>query len=278
MKILSCGAGMQSTALALISCAQVHSEVRYPQVPRYDAIIYCDLGIEPAWVPEQVKFIERACREAGIPFYILQSNLYQDYMRNFGTSRVSAMPFWTLNADNEPGKIMRRACTIDYKIVMIQKFVRYYLLGYRPRQWLRSEDAGTHELHIGFSAEEQTRSFPSRNKMFENKYPLIEMGWERKDTYRYNLEEWGLDSKASACLICPFHKNYFFQHIKHHFPADYDSVVRFDDMLEQRQPHTKIMNRIFLSRSRKQIRDLSPTDCDDAQTFEYQGCQIWNGF
>ena len=48
MKILSCGAGMQSTALALISCAQVHSEVRYPQVPRYDAIIYCDLGIEPA--------------------------------------------------------------------------------------------------------------------------------------------------------------------------------------------------------------------------------------
>ena len=125
VKILSCGAGMQSTALALISCAQAHGEVRYPQVPRYDAVIYCDLGIEPAWVPEQVQFIEQACREAGIPFYILQTDLYQDYMRNFGSSRVSAMPFWTLNADDKPGKIMRRSCTVDFKIIMIQKFVRY---------------------------------------------------------------------------------------------------------------------------------------------------------
>lgn len=278
MKILSCGAGMQSTALALISCAQAHGEVRYPQVPRYDAVIYCDLGIEPAWVPEQVQFIEQACREAGIPFYILQTDLYQDYMRNFGSSRVSAMPFWTLNADDKPGKIMRRSCTVDYKIIMIQKFVRYYMLGYRPRQWLRSEDTGAHELHIGFSAEERTRSFPSQHKMFVNKFPLIEMGWERKDTYRYNLEEWGLDSKASACLICPYHKNYFFHYIQRNYPDDYASVVDFDEMLAKRQPMSRIRNRVFLSRSRKRIRELTCQDCDDAQTFEYQGRQLWNGF
>ena len=278
MKILSCGAGMQSTALALISCAQAHGEVRYPQVPRYDAVIYCDLGIEPAWVPEQVQFIEQACREAGIPFYILQSDLYQDYMRNFGSSRVSAMPFWTLNADDKPGKIMRRSCTVDYKIIMIQKFVRYYMLGYRPRQWLRSEDTGAHELHIGFSAEERTRSFPSQHKMFVNKFLLIEMGWERKDTYRYNLEEWGLDSKASACLICPYHKNYFFHYIQRNYPDDYASVVDFDEMLAKRQPMSRIRNRVFLSRSRKRIRELTCQDCDDAQTFEYRGRQLWNGF
>ena len=39
MKILSCGAGMQSTSLALISCEQTKGIVRYPQVPRYDAVI-----------------------------------------------------------------------------------------------------------------------------------------------------------------------------------------------------------------------------------------------
>lgn len=280
MKILSCGAGMQSTALALISCAQAQgkTQIRYPQVPRYDAVIYCDLGIEPAWVPEQVRFIERACKDSGIPFYILQSDLYWDYMENFGNSRVSAMPFWTMDENGKPGRIGRRSCTVDYKIIMIQKFVRTYLLGYRPRQHLRAEDIGAHELHIGFSKEEASRSFPSQHKMFQNKFPLIEMGWERKDTYRYNLEEWGLDSKASACLICPFHKNYFFQHIKHHFPADYASVVRFDDMLEERQPRSHIRNRVFLSRSGKRIRDLTPADCDDAQTFEYQGRQLWNGF
>lgn len=278
MKILSCGAGMQSTALALISCAQTHGEIRYPQVPRYDAVIYCDLGNEPDWVVEQVRFIERACKDCGIPFYILQSDLYRDYMENFGNSRVVAMPFWTLDKDDKPGRIALRACTMDYKIRVIQKFVRWNLLGYHPYQRLRSEDIGTHELHIGFSLEEASRSFPSQHRMFQNKFPLIDMNWERKDTYRYNLEEWGLDSKASACLVCPYHKNYFFQYIKHNFPADYASVVQFDDMLEQRQPQSRIQNRIFLSRSRKRIRELAPSDCNDAQTFEYRGRHIWNGF
>ena len=221
MNILSCGAGMQSTALALISCDQTRSKVVHPQVPRYDAIIYCDLGCEPAWVADQVRFIERTCVDCNIPFYILQSNLYQDYMQRFGRQRVSAMPFWTLDEQGKAGRIARRSCTVDYKVLMIQKFVRYELLGYRPYQRLRPEDIGTHELHIGFSSEEAHRSFPSRHAMFQNRFPLIEMGWERKDCYAYNLDEWGLDSKASACLICPFHRNYFFHHIKNNFPADY---------------------------------------------------------
>ena len=193
----------------------------------YKRTIY-DLGIEPVWVPEQVKFIEAACKDYGIPFYILRSNLYQDYMKNFESNRVSAMPFWTINEDGKEGCIQRRACTVDYKIVMIPKFVWYQLLGYRPYQHLRPEDVGTHELHIGFSKEESQRSFPSRNRMFKNCYPLIEMGWERKDCYQYNLEEWGLDSKASACLICPYHKNYFFHYIQRNYPDDYASVVDFD--------------------------------------------------
>jgi len=153
MKILSCGAGMQSTALALISCEQTRSAIRHPEVPRYDAVIYCDLSIEPAWVPRQVMFIERACKDCGIPFYILQSNLYRDYMENFGYRRVSAMPFWTLDEEGNEGRISRRSCTVDYKILMIQKFVRYQLLGYRPYQRLRPEDIGSHELHIGLSKE-----------------------------------------------------------------------------------------------------------------------------
>lgn len=75
MNILSCGAGMQSTALALISCDQTRSKVVHPQVPRYDAIIYCDLGCEPAWVADQVRFIERACVDCNIPFRFLYKGI-----------------------------------------------------------------------------------------------------------------------------------------------------------------------------------------------------------
>lgn len=96
MKILSCGAGMQSTALALMSCEKKKScnEI-YPQVPIYDAILFCDLGEEPKWVYDQVYFIQCACEDAGIPFYVLESNLYSDYVKNFGKSRVVSIPFWT---------------------------------------------------------------------------------------------------------------------------------------------------------------------------------------
>src|SRR5699024_12020440 len=57
MKILSCGAGMQSTALALMSCENAKAgRPVHPLVPIYDAFIYCDLGFEPPWVAQKVDF------------------------------------------------------------------------------------------------------------------------------------------------------------------------------------------------------------------------------
>ena len=73
MKILACGAGTQSTALALMACEQAITGISlYPDIPIYDAIIFCDLGLEPVWVKQQVEFIHCVCDEAGIPFYILE--------------------------------------------------------------------------------------------------------------------------------------------------------------------------------------------------------------
>ena len=60
MKILSFGAGMQSTALALMSCENVDAERKgherpYPLVPVYDLVVFCDLGFEPPWVMQQAE-------------------------------------------------------------------------------------------------------------------------------------------------------------------------------------------------------------------------------
>ena len=51
MQILSYGAGMQSTALALMSCenAKAKDKPPWPLVPAYDAVIYCNLGLEAPW-------------------------------------------------------------------------------------------------------------------------------------------------------------------------------------------------------------------------------------
>ena len=133
-------------------------------------------------------------------------------------------------------------------------------------------------MHIGFSAEEQDRIFDSKNSMFVNKFPLAEMGLTRADNYEYCLEKWGLDAKASACNYCPFHTNFFFKDMRENRLGEYEETVAFDRMLAERQPLTKIRNKVYISRSRKRIEDLTDEECNDAQTFEYNGKMIWNGF
>lgn len=268
---------MQSTALALMSCENAKDPGKFPLVPVYDLIAFCDLGKEPPWVIQQVRFIEKACNSAGIPFVILQSPLYKDYLDNFGKSRVVSIPFWTIDPEGKKGKMMR-VCTMDYKINLIQKYVRENILGYKKGQWTKAEDIKAHEMHIGFSVEEQQRCKENPHKMFVNKFPLVEMGLERKDNYAYIRDVWGLETKASACSFCPFHRNYFFQFLKDHEPEEYRTVVAFDDLLETGQPKTNIRSKLYISRSRKRIRDLQPEECNDAECFLYKGTEVWNGF
>lgn len=269
---------MQSTALALMSCEnKLKGRMVHPLVPIYDLIIFADLGGEPDWVYDQVEFIRKACWKAGIMFVVLQTDLYGYYMERFGHGYTKSIPFWTLAPDGSKGK-MKRACTLDFKIIKIQQFFKYNILGYLPRQHTRKEDVGQYEMHIGFSAEEKSRAFESRNKMFVNRYPLIEMRLERADNYKYILEEWGLETKASACVFCPFHRNYFFYHLRKHHKDNYSQLVTFDNVLEERQPNSKIRSKLYISRSRKRIEELTYSDCQDAEYFQYNGKDVWNGF
>ena len=280
MKILSFGAGMQSTALALMSCENAVCKKKkkpYPLVPIYDAVIFCDLGLEPPWVKEQMEFTRRSCESAGIFFHVLDTPLYQDFTQNFGERRTISIPWWTLKEDGHKSR-MPRNCTLDYKVNEITKYVRWELLGYKKGQWLRPADVKAHEMHMGFSAEESRRCHENPHKLFINKFPLVEMGLTRADNYKYILEVWGLDTKASACAFCPFHRNYFFQYIRKNEPKTYQEIVAMDHLLRDKNPKPPMDSDLFISRSRKRIEDLTPADCNDAECFMYQGKSIWNGF
>lgn len=278
MKILSFGAGMQSTALALMSCENaIFKTQKHPLVPIYDAVIICDLGLEPPWVKTQMDFVERSCRSAGIFYKVLDTPLYQDFLENFGERRTVSIPWWTLKDDGHKSK-MPRNCTLDYKVNAITKYVRWELLGYRKGQRLKPDDIKAHEMHMGFSLEESRRCHENPHKLFVNKFPLVDMGWERKDSYKYILEVWGLDTKASACAFCPFHRNYFFQYVKQNHQETYDAILKVDHTLRDKNPKPPMDSDLFISRSRKRIEDLTPEDCEDAECFEYCGKQLWNGF
>ena len=279
MKILSYGAGVQSTALVLMSCenARAAGDPPYPLVPVYDAVIYCDLGLEPPWVISQLEFAQNACRDAGIFFKVLDTKLYQHFLENFGERRTISIPWWTLRDDGKKSK-MPRNCTIDFKVQEITNYVRWELLGYKKGQRLKPEDVKGHQMHMGFGIEEQHRCHENPHQLFVNRFPLVEMGMDRAACYGYILENWGLKTKASACAFCPFHRNFFFQYLKQYAPESYRAVLKVDNLLRDKTPKPPMDSDLFVSRSRKRLEDLTPEDCNDAECFEYCGQLLWNGF
>lgn len=140
------------------------------------------------------------------------------------------------------------------------------------------EDIKAHEMHIGFSKEEERRCKENPHKMFVNKFPLCEMNLVRANNYAYIKDVWGLDTKASACCFCPFHTNYFFAYIQKKHKKEYEKTVVFDQMLEDNQPKTKIRSKLYISKSRKRIKDLLPEECKDKECFLYNDKEVWNGF
>ncbi|WP_087064178.1 hypothetical protein [Intestinibacillus massiliensis] len=278
LKILSCGAGTPSTTLALMACEnKLAGQPVHPLVPVYDFIIFCDLHAEPSWVYRQTDFIAAACKRARIPFVVLDADLYGDFTRNFGKARVSSIPAWTIGPDGKKGK-MPRQCTCDYKIKVIDRFIRRKLLGLKYRQRAKKRDIHAHEMHMGIMADEKRRAKKSKQTLYKNVYPLVEMGWTRSECFTYNKETWGLETWASSCVFCPFHTCFFFRYLWENEPESYDKARHVDHLMEVNEAVPPLTSSLYLTKKHKRLYELDPTDCRDAQTFPYQGRPIWNGF
>ena len=59
---------------------------------------------------------------------------------------------------------------------------------------------------------------------------------------------------------------------------EYEKTLEFDQMLEDKQKDTKIRSKLYISKSRKRIKDLLPEECNDKQCFLYREEKVWNGF
>lgn len=278
LKILSYGAGTPSTALALMACEnKLAGRPVHPLVPDYDFIIFCDLHAEPSWVYRQATFVQAVCRRAHIPYITLDADLYGDFTAGFGRTRVSSVPAWTIGPDGAKGK-MPRQCTCDYKIKVIDQFIRYKLLGLEPGQRANKRDFHAHEMHLGIMADERRRAKPSKQTLYQNVYPLVEMGWTRAECFAYNKEVWGLETWASSCVFCPFHTCYFFRYLWEQEPDAYDKARLVDHLMEANEAVPPLTSALYLTKLHKRLYELAPEDCADAQTFLYNGREIWNGF
>jgi hypothetical protein len=231
LRVLSLGAGVQSSTLALM--------IVKGEVPMVDAAIFADTFGEPKAVYEWLDWLEK---QLNFPLYrVSKGNLREDMINAVtGKYKFLSVPLYTRNAETGKKGLLRRQCTADYKILPVNKKVRE-LLGLQKKQ---KRKVGTVvEMLMGISMDEIYRVKVNRLDYIKNVYPLIDLKMNRKDCINWMEKNKYPKPPRSACTFCPFHNNEEWLNIKSN-EQEWKEVVELDRII--RKGTKKNTDEVFL--------------------------------
>ncbi len=234
LNVISLGAGKQSTYMLIQAL-----EGNFTEKPDY--AVFSDLGCEPQKVYEYVQWLRFYVKDK-YDFEITTvsaGNLMQD-MLDFvqgKTKRCGNIPLRL-----STGGIIKRHCTYDYKIAPIRKFLQEIRKGRKVRLW------------IGISLDEIERMKTSNVKYIENYYPLIEKRISIDNIKYWYLKTGFKEPMKSACLICPFHSDSYWQRFKILFPNEFEKACQFDEAIRN---YPNLKHKAYLSKHLKPLRDIN---------------------
>ena len=230
MKVISLGAGVQSTTMYLMSCAG--------DLPRADLAIFADTGWEPKQVYEHLDRL-KALNE--IPIEVVSvGNIRDDAL---GDGRFASMPLFVKDDDGKVG-MLRRQCTREYKVTPIQKKCRE----------LGASAKNPFEVWIGISVDEIQRMKDSFVKYTQHVWPLIDQRLDRQQCKNWLDNHWPHPVGKSACIGCPFRDNAGWRALT---PEEMQDAIQFDEAV-RRSP--KIKQDVFLHRSGIPLQDVDFTE------------------
>ena len=216
--VLSLGAGIQSTALALMLERDL-----LPGFPKPEWAIFSDTFAEPEHVYRTLDWLAPL-----ISFPIVTTSFGDLSANTWKALRGEPVPerghtqggYIDLPIFSETG-MARRQCTTAYKIQPIRLKIKE-LAGARP-------PALTCLQYIGISTNERKRAKPSRERWIQNSYPLVEAGWSRQDCLDFLDREYpGHPVKRSACYFCPFHSAREWVELAELYPELYQDAVAME--------------------------------------------------
>lgn len=201
LRVISLGAGVQSTALALM--------VAVGDLAPVDCAIFSDTMHEPEKVYAHLRWLQEPGRLPFPVYTVSNGDLWESAVRlrqrRDGNKSYlkTGLPVFTDN-DGERGR-GNRQCTSDFKIEPIQRELRR-LLG-RPR--ISSKSPALVEMLIGISIDEAQRMKPSRFGWIKNTWPLIDRNMDRKSCLEWMAARNYPLAPRSACTFCPHHDDGF---------------------------------------------------------------------
>jgi len=241
LRILSLGAGVQSSTLALM--------IENGELPKVDCAIFADTMAEPKEVMEHLEWLQS---QLSYPVYIIsKGDLTQDTIDVVeGKSRFQyvEIPFYTKNALTGKKGLLQRQCTGNYKIRPIHQKIRD-LLGLKKGE---KRKKGTEvELLMGISTDEIVRMKENHITWVKNVFPLVEKNMSRADCIEWFGQRYNRKLPRSACIYCPYKTNKEWTMLKNEYPKEWDKAVAFDDKI---RTGTKTDDEIFVHRSCTPLR------------------------
>lgn len=244
LRILSLGAGVQSTALALMAA---HGEI-----DPIDYAIFADTQSEPLKVYDHLAKL-MAPGVLPFPVIIVSKGSLRKELIDAGDGKSGAWgrpPLYLINPDGSNG-MTRRQCTQDYKLDVIKREIRR-LASIQPRSHGPKEVIV--EQVIGISIDEAHRQKDAGFRWMENVFPLCRRGITRAECEE-KLEAWGWQNvPKSACTFCPYHNDALWQDMKENDPVSFADAVAIDDLLREPSLHATLRGEAYLHASRRPLK------------------------
>jgi hypothetical protein len=222
MRVISYGGGVQSTAMIVLAAQG--------KIPKPDAALFCNVG-DDSEHPSSIAYVRDVmtpwAEAHGIPVHELHR------VKRDGTTETLHGRLTKPGSRSLPipvyfssGSIGGRACTADFKIRVIGK-------------WLKANGATKEnpaEVCIGISLDEIHRASSKRVEDYEKPvYPLLDLRIDRSKCQTI-IAEAGLPVPGkSSCYFCPFHRPTVWRDLHEERPDLFQKAVELENTLNERR-------------------------------------------
>lgn len=202
-------------------------------IPRVDYAIFADPGAEGKGTYLYLEWLKNwAIENNGVPIIhsLLKSTIKQDLLtvQNSTGQRFASIPAYTLSPNGDKG-MLRRQCTYEYKIMVVDKEIRR-LYGLKPHARFPQT-----EVWFGITLDEISRAKDSNQKWKTKVYPFLNMVGKfferemtRGDCVRWlQVNNFPVPPK-SACIFCPFQGDKRLVDKKRNNPKEWQEVINID--------------------------------------------------
>jgi hypothetical protein len=222
---------------------------------RFDLAVFADTQEEPEPVYAHLEWLKSL---GGPPILTDTAGRLGDDLihgQNSTGQRFASIPAFTSAEPGRPGGMLRRQCTAEYKINVVERVIRRRVVGLEHRQ--RMPKGVRVVQYFGLSFDEPRRVTKVRNRFVghpwaEARFPLFDLEMSRSDCVAY-LKGRAIPHEVprSACVFCPYRSNAEWRHLRDTDPSGWARAVEVDEAL--RRPGTvanrNLVESIYLHRS-----------------------------